>query len=443
MIGHFNKGECEMRHFKKFFFKYCVILVYLIIPISVLGTGFIDDRGVVGSSYIIQYQGEYALLSRDGGIAKKVSNHTKITEPGTYYLNTWDQKGSQKMTCFTVIDSKSSLSTNKYSISSQESLEEIFKHILNNYKQNVIIQLDTLLTIDEANQLFAATLENVITKYPLLNYDSYVIKAPPSKRVSTFSLTLKYPPKTQRYEVRAVDLIHEIIEKNMSPQLKDYEKEWLLYDSLVKHTTYSNQIVDGVAPSMTHTVQGTMVDQVGVCDGYAKTLMYMLNAVGIPTQLVVGTAVGSSGEVQPHAWNMVKIQEQYYHIDATWGDQDTQSIGTFYDYFNETDDYMARTHVWDRRNYPTAKSTNYTLVNIPIELEGVYRASTPNEWKNTLKRLSHNQIQEATLILSGTQLLAKGDIKLLDELVQTLHASIQYNILDKYGVKVMIYSVIN
>lgn len=84
----------------------------------------------------------------------------------------------------------------------------------------------------------------------------------------------------------------------------DFEKALWFHDWLINNAcydlTYSYYSADGVL------IRGT-----GVCDSYSKAYIKLLNAVGISSTRVTNT---------DHAWNLVKLDGDWYHIDPTWDD---------------------------------------------------------------------------------------------------------------------------
>lgn len=86
----------------------------------------------------------------------------------------------------------------------------------------------------------------------------------------------------------------------------------LLVDNVEYDKTLSNQNI--------RNVYGTLCNNKAVCEGYAKTFKYMMDAVNIPCIVVIGNATNSKGENESHAWNYVKIDGIWYGIDATWDD---------------------------------------------------------------------------------------------------------------------------
>ena len=81
-----------------------------------------------------------------------------------------------------------------------------------------------------------------------------------------------------------------------------------LYEYIILNTDYGEKTKDH------QNISSVLLDNVSVCNGYAKTLQFLLNKKGIPCIVVNGSARGN------HAWNIVCIDGEYYHVDATWGD---------------------------------------------------------------------------------------------------------------------------
>ncbi len=63
-----------------------------------------------------------------------------------------------------------------------------------------------------------------------------------------------------------------------------------------------------------------------------KSVLFILTkAAGIESYLVVKSGV--------HAWNIIKLGDHYFHVDATW--DDNEGYGNFsYDYFLLSDSEM-------------------------------------------------------------------------------------------------------
>lgn len=126
----------------------------------------------------------------------------------------------------------------------------------------------------------------------------------------------------------------------------DYDKVKYVYDTLITATDYELQSPDN------QNIYSVLVNHRSVCQGYAKTVQYLLGRLGVECTLVLGTVEDGKG----HAWNLVKVDGNYYYVDATWGDASYQmgeadTAAGFampainYDYLNITTEELLRTHV--------------------------------------------------------------------------------------------------
>ena len=89
----------------------------------------------------------------------------------------------------------------------------------------------------------------------------------------------------------------------------DIEKEIIIHDRISNDVTYYKE---EDIPRKYHTAEGTLLEGIGVCDSFSKAYQLVLNKVGIESIIVLGDLNDS-----PHAWNMVKIGDNWYHVDIT------------------------------------------------------------------------------------------------------------------------------
>lgn len=132
------------------------------------------------------------------------------------------------------------------------------------------------------------------------------------------------------------------------------QKERIIHDYLVLNSKYDTR---SNIPQISYTAYGLMVNHVGVCSGYAYSMKYLLNKVGIECEVVTGYGNGEA-----HGWNIVKIDGKYYYVDTTWDDPTPDVIGRVrYNYFNVTRERLARDHSWAPNYYPEANDTSYSM----------------------------------------------------------------------------------
>lgn len=91
----------------------------------------------------------------------------------------------------------------------------------------------------------------------------------------------------------------------------DYEKVRIVYMYVIDHTQYQTGEDD-------QSIAGVFWKKSAVCAGYAGAVQYLLERLDIPCIYVDGSTKGST---EGHAWDIVKIGQEYYYVDATNGDQ--------------------------------------------------------------------------------------------------------------------------
>jgi len=106
-------------------------------------------------------------------------------------------------------------------------------------------------------------------------------------------------------------------------------KEQYVYDTLAQKVEYQANA------AMNQSAYSALVNGKSVCAGYARAFQYLLQQLQIPCYY----CTGFSGE--DHAWNIVKLGNEYFNTDVTWDDADP--VG--YEYYNKTDEEFSTTHI--------------------------------------------------------------------------------------------------
>lgn len=105
-----------------------------------------------------------------------------------------------------------------------------------------------------------------------------------------------------------------------------------------------------------HSPSGFFLYGKGVCQAYAMAMYILLTEAGIETRYIVGDLIENIGDTQLHAWNLVKVDGVWRHIDATNND-----LGNLHedqvskDFYMLTDKEIGLTHIWNPEYYPKAE----------------------------------------------------------------------------------------
>ena len=161
-----------------------------------------------------------------------------------------------------------------------------------------------------------------------------------------------------------------VIQRALEYKNDPFKMELFLHNSVVKSVAYDYEAAARAGEGHNaHSIIGTFIDTKAVCDGISRAFKLLCDSVGLPCLVVAGYAddKGIFPKDSLHAWNLVNIDGQWYHVDVTWDAMELiysggkQSEHHFmFDYFNLTTEDIAVDH---RPMEPiplcTAKEDNY------------------------------------------------------------------------------------
>jgi hypothetical protein len=119
----------------------------------------------------------------------------------------------------------------------------------------------------------------------------------------------------------------------------EWEKEQYIHDFICENVHY-----DKLQKAYSHEIIGPLGHGVGVCEGIAKTVKILCDALGIWCMIVISDANAEKKIKYRHAWNIVKLGGKYYHLDATFDNTLGQGKCFRYDYMNLNDKQIFRDH---------------------------------------------------------------------------------------------------
>lgn len=164
-----------------------------------------------------------------------------------------------------------------------------------------------------------------------------------SKAVVSINVNVSYiitPEKRILADKEIDNILSEIIE----PYMNNHEKVKAVHDYIVLNGKYDIN-------SIYYSDYDLLMEGTSVCNGYALLTYNMLQKLNIPVSLVSGTAAGEA-----HIWNMVKLDNYWFHLDTTWDDPIPDSDTVSYTYYMLTEKEISKDHTIDE-NLKVPKST--------------------------------------------------------------------------------------
>ncbi|NFQ90213.1 transglutaminase domain-containing protein [Clostridium botulinum] len=251
--------------------------------------------------------------------------------------------------------------------------------------------------------------------------------------------------KSQRQATEAA--VKRIVKEVVKDDMTSVEKELALHDYVVKHADYNMEgLKKNPADLEDHSAYGVLVLGKGVCESYAKAMHLLLNEVGIECKYATGYKKNKDGsQGGGHAWNMVKLDNEWYNLDATWDDPVSDRVGrsdkdvvvspVIHTYFNVTDDIFNKDHIrgeYEQKNYPKANGTKYSYDNLDVDEFTNDGTKVP---KVTNKEELMGQVKEAMKNKKTVLYVRLKGFKMTqEELMNELGKVLDGNIYKSYGV---------
>jgi len=139
----------------------------------------------------------------------------------------------------------------------------------------------------------------------------------------------------------------ELIKDN---NMKDDQKIKLIHDYIINNTKYDTDRSDNkIIKYDSDTAYGALIEHYAICGGYADSMKLFLDYLNIPNYKISS---------ENHIWNLVYVNNDWYHLDLTWDDPVTSNGKDIleYDYFLITSEELKNMntdqHFYESSIYP-------------------------------------------------------------------------------------------
>lgn len=392
-----------MRRRENRFLKICIIAsVVLILAVTAGFAGMI--RGVVSVSedVLTGSENETAPVLQEAAVEE-----AEIIDK--YYYNTLNEKEKQ-----------------------------VYREILSGIRENKdVIRVETE-NAGKVNQIY----EFVLNDFPEIFWCSGAAKTTAYQvkegGYSEFCPEYTYDGEIKKQMQKDIEKeTNAFLETSGITQLRsDYEKIKYVYEYVVQSVDYVSDAKDS------QNLYSGLVNKKSVCAGYAKEVQYLLEKAGVFCTYVTGETKG-----QPHAWNLVRCEGNYYYVDSTWGDPVFLQSGEVeipkeqqiqYDFLCCSEEELFRTHMLSgeisfpsctsvRDNYYVKEGCYYQRYDedrMNKQLNGaisqgekmtVFKFSNQEAYKESREKLLENLIPSAASDLARQYKLDKAKYSYQDD----------------------------
>lgn len=120
------------------------------------------------------------------------------------------------------------------------------------------------------------------------------------------------------------------MEAQIAKGADDVQKAKIAHDLICEKVLYDHDYDKPISNTPFHqSAYSVFCDNYTVCAGYTKAFTILMNGAGIDTISVTSEA---------HAWNLISLNDSWYHMDCTWDDADGEmGYEVIYMHFNRSE----------------------------------------------------------------------------------------------------------
>ena len=195
---------------------------------------------------------------------------------------------------------------------------------------------------------------------------------------------------------------HAIDEIDSCCPVSDYSRLLSIYEYLQDHVIYDDDEFNAVCKGRkstnidSHNAYGALINGKAVCDGIAAAFCILAQAMGYECTVVSGRATFLTTGFSEHAWNIIKVGEHFYHVDATWDINHKREMENYsYEYFCVDDSDIQNDHQWDINITPACNYNDLSyycrsqcLANNLTQIEDIFIRFSKSKQKQVRVKIS-------------------------------------------------------
>ncbi len=133
-------------------------------------------------------------------------------------------------------------------------------------------------------------------------------------------ITVQFEKLYQENEINTLNKnVNEIYNKLITTEMNDKDKILKIHDYIINTTTYDQERAAAIVNNdanyvplyQSHKAVGPLLQNKGICGGYSDAMSLFLFKLNIPNLRISN---------ETHIWNLVKLDNKWYHLDLTWDD---------------------------------------------------------------------------------------------------------------------------
>lgn len=207
--------------------------------------------------------------------------------------------------------------------------------------------------------------------------------------IGNAKFTLNLVWKENKKQVKQVNKkVKQIVKELNLDKDSNYIKVKKIHDYIIDHVSYDNSLTS-------FTTYDALFKEKATCQGYMLLVYKLVTEAGIDCKCIDGEGI-SQDTTESHGWNIIKLGDKWYNMDATWDDpvvyREDGSITEDgkkefqYDYFLKGSKNFDKRHVMNQK-FKTKEFRKKYPISVSDFSQDMY-----NKW---LKKHNEQSIQES------------------------------------------------
>lgn len=148
--------------------------------------------------------------------------------------------------------------------------------------------------------------------YLKYQFGGYRASVKGSSEYYTVTWTITYYTTAEQEKVMD-QAVASLLNKLKLTGKSDYEKVSAIYDYICTNVKYDYANLNNAEHKLKYSGYAALVNKTAVCQGYAVLMYRLLLECGVDNRIVAGVSYG-----EKHSWNIIKLGNTFYNVDATW-----------------------------------------------------------------------------------------------------------------------------
>ncbi|MEO4052571.1 transglutaminase-like domain-containing protein [Solibacillus sp. CAU 1738] len=237
-----------------------------------------------------------------------------------------------------------------FTAATEEQLEEILIQQLSTFDQRIgVIYTGEVIPTSAVDSI----MNKLVNEQDVINGTLYTSDYFVSELEDSYFIDINSKFMTNKIEMASIIPARDALLDSLQLNGKtEREKLELIHRAVIEGMDYAYN----EDKMLNHSPAAFFLYERGVCQAYAMAMYMLLTEAGIETRFVGGELKTAIEKDTRHAWNLVKIDGVWRHVDSTLNDR-----GNAFDnqvskaYYLLTDELMSGTHIWEQKYYPEAK----------------------------------------------------------------------------------------